>query len=63
MTNKEKQLRKDILENLRKVAGATSKISRNKYRSSRLRKFASSTVESHFGTFTRARQLANLQSV
>jgi len=63
MTNKERKLRAEILENLRTVAGKTNKISRSKYRVSNKRKFASSTVESHFGSFTRARQLANLQTV
>jgi hypothetical protein len=53
----------DILANLRVVAGGTKSISRSKYRNSSKRKFASSTVEEKFGSFTKARKAAGLLAI
>ena len=56
-------IKTEIIQNLREVAGKTGKISRSRFRSSSKRKFASSTVESHFGSFTAARKAAKLAPV
>lgn len=50
----------DMLANLRVVAGRAGVISRSRYRNSNRRKFASSTIEEHFGGFTNAAKRAGL---
>jgi hypothetical protein len=57
------KIRTEILTNLRAVAGSSRQLSRSVYRYSSKRKFASSTVEKTFGTFTRARVAAGLKSL
>jgi hypothetical protein len=52
-----------IVENLRTVAGKSGVISRSRYRTSAKRKYASSTVEEAFGSFTKARKAAKLSPV
>ena len=56
-------IKNQIVQNLRTVAGNSGKISRSQYRNSSKRKYASSTVESHFGSFTAARKAAKLAPV
>ena len=55
----ERENRKEILADLRRVAGRKGKLSRSTYRNRG--NFASSTVESYFsGSFTKARKQAGL---
>lgn len=56
-------IKSSILRNLCEVAGTTRTISRSKYRTSRKRQFASSTVEEHFSTWGQAVRAARLKSV
>lgn len=49
-----------ILNNLQQVAGRSSSLTREQFRNSARRKFASVTVEKYFGSFTKALKRANL---
>jgi hypothetical protein len=53
----------ELLTNLRAVAGASRVISRSRYRNSARRKFASSTIEERFGSFTKAVKRAGLRQL
>jgi hypothetical protein len=52
---------KEIVENLRKVSKGKP-LSRSAYRNSARRAFASSTIETHFGSFSKAVKSARIPS-
>ena len=54
--------KKSIISNLQQVAGSKKTLTREQYRSSKLRQVASSTVEETFGSFSQALKAAKLVS-
>jgi len=51
-----------ILTNLQQVAGRSGSLTRQQFRNSSRRKFASVTVEKYFGSFSKALKKANIAS-
>jgi hypothetical protein len=51
----------EILSNLKLVAGKKNQLTRSQYRSSKLSKFASSTIERTFGSFSTAKAIAKIK--